>query len=243
MGTMILEVIVCWLAAYLVCGIVHEGGHVLAGLLQGWKFMLLVIGPFKWYRDTDDKVKFGLEKNISLWGGIGGTVPREESDENIQIFAKTLIAGPAASLVFGAAAGVVMVLHFSLLAAMMCAVPIAMGIACILPGVKTGILYNDGTRYRRIKNGGREAAEEDAVFSLVMREQFCPGARFDDAKVAVMTASEDLPFRYMGHYYAYRNAQKDGDEAEMKNRIALMEEIKDKVPVTIREACAIEDLQ
>ena len=65
------EVFISWVVAYFVCAFVHEGGHVVAGLLQGWKFYLLVVGPFKLYRDEkDDKVKFGLEKNMVLWGGI-----------------------------------------------------------------------------------------------------------------------------------------------------------------------------
>ena len=30
---------------YLVSGIIHELGHVITGLLHGWKFMILVVRP------------------------------------------------------------------------------------------------------------------------------------------------------------------------------------------------------
>ena len=239
----ILEVIGCWLAAYMVCGAVHEGAHVVSGLCQGWKFMLLVVGPFKLYRDENDKVKFGIEKNILLWGGIGGTLPREEGGNYMQVFANTLIAGPTASVVFGLVAGVVMVFHFSIFSAMMCAVPLAMGVSCLLPGVKSGILFNDGTRYSRIAKGGRTAAEEEAVFRCVLKEMFRPAGRFDEQSINVMTGAEDTAFRYMGHYYACCNAMKDGDEARKAQELAAMESLKGSVSKGVISMCAIEEQQ
>lgn len=240
-GLMILKVIGSWLAAYLVAGIVHEGGHVIAGLAQGWKFMLLVVGPMKLYRDEkDDKVKFGIEKNVILWGGIGGAIPKEASEDNIKKFAKVLLAGPLASILMGLICSIFMIIHFSIFTAMMTALPITMGIVCLLPNVKTGILYTDGGRFLRIMKGGKTEMEERAVFDATMLHEFDPNGRYDEAGIAAMTTSEDRSFQYLGHYYAWLNAKMDGNEEEMKNLLANMESIRKDVPKSIIDMCTLE---
>ena len=237
----ILQVLGSWLVAYLVGGIVHEGGHVVAGLVQGWKFELMVVGPVKLYRDEkDDKVKVGIEKNLVYWAGIGGTIPKEKSGDNIQKFAKILLAGPLASVIFGLICGVIMILHFSIFTAMLAAVPITMGIACLIPNAKTGILYTDGGRFLRIIKGGKTLAEEKAVFEATMLATFDPDGRYDEGGIEAMTTSKDLAFQYLGHYYGWLNAKKDQNEEEMKNRIASMESIKKDVPKAIIDMCVME---
>ncbi|MBP5263619.1 MAG: hypothetical protein J6X14_06165 [Lachnospiraceae bacterium] len=235
---LLMETIGSWLVAYLVCGIVHEGGHVVAGLVQGWRFEMLVIGPMKLYRDEkDDKVKVGIEKNIVLWGGIGGTTPREMSDDNIQKFAKVLIAGPVASIVIGAINSIFLILHPGIFTAMMTAVPMAMGVACLIPTLKTGILFTDGGRFLRIKRGGKTYAEEKAIFDAAMLRQFDASARYDEEGIEAMTSSDDAAIQYLGHYYAYLNAKADQDEEAMNERIASMKALEPKVPKTIHEMC------
>ena len=63
---------------YFMSTIIHELGHVVCGLINRWKFYMLVVGPFKLYREDNDLnkgIKFGIEKNPALWGGCGGTFP------------------------------------------------------------------------------------------------------------------------------------------------------------------------
>ena len=236
------EVFASWLVAYFVCGIVHEGGHVVAGLVQGWKFALLVVGPFKLYRDEkDDKVKFGLEKNVALWGGIGGAVPTEESEDNLQKFARVLLAGPVSSLVMGLLCGISLFFGVSVFKAMMTFVPIAMGIACLIPNAKTGILYTDGGRFLRIVKGGKTQAEEKAVFDATFHDTFHPGSRYDEAGIEAMTTSKDASFQYMGHYYAYQNAKMAQDQDGMQASIASMEGLKAKVSKFIKETYVLEN--
>jgi hypothetical protein len=236
------EVLVCWLVAYFVSGVVHEGGHVVAGLLQGWKFEILVVGPFKLYRDEkDDKVKFGLEKNLMLWCGIGGTLPREEREDNLQKFARVLLAGPIASLILGLLCSISLFFGVSIWKAMMTFVPIAMGIACLIPNAKTGILYTDGGRFLRIVKGGKTQAEEKAVFDATFHDTFHPGSRYDEAGIEAMTTSEDVSFQYMGHYYAYLNAKMAQDQEGMQASIASMESLKTKVSKFIKETYVLEN--
>ncbi|WP_422486849.1 hypothetical protein [Gudongella sp. DL1XJH-153] len=45
---------------------VHELGHILVGLKEGFKFYLFVAGPFGLKRDENDKIIFYIEKDVSL---------------------------------------------------------------------------------------------------------------------------------------------------------------------------------
>ena len=235
------EVLISWVVAYFLCTVVHEGGHVVAGLLQGWKFLLLVVGPLKLYRDEkDDKVKLGIEKNIVLWGGIGGCIPRRESEDNVKGFAITLLAGPMASLILGVLCSISFFFHVTIFGAMMTFVPITMGICCLLPNVKTGILYTDGGRFLRIIKGGKTLAEEKAVYECSLKDQFRPGDHYDAGDIEAMTTSEDFSFQYLGHYYGYLNAKMDQKEEEVQARITNMQNLEAKVPKTIKEMCVLE---
>lgn len=238
---LILQTLGMGIVAYFCSTLVHEGGHVLCGILHNWKLYLLVVGPFKLYREKleDEKVKLGIEKNPLLWCGVGGTLPRERSDENIKTFSKILLAGPLASMGLGIVMLVFFLLHHSLFLLLLALVPIAMGIACILPGVKTGILYNDGSRYLRIKRGGQESAEEKAVFEAIEVSLFDANGTYSREGIDAMIASKDVEFQYMGFYYAYLNAKKDQDQAAAEAQLANMERIRDKVPKMVVEECSL----
>lgn len=239
---LILEVIGFGFVAMMLSTIVHEGGHVIAGLVQGWKFVIMVIGPMKIYRDEkDDKIKIGIEKNPALWGGLGGTIPREKSDKNLKAYAKILLAGPIASFVLGGISGISLIFHPSLFMMLMTFMPVSMGFACLLPNAKTGLFYTDGGRYLRIVKGGKTYEEEKALFDAAMLATFSPEEKYDAKGIENLTASEDKSFNYMGHYYAYLNAKKDDDAGEMKNRLAAMEELRKDVPQAIADMCVVEN--
>ena len=90
------------LITYFTAAVIHEGGHVVAGLIQGWRFDMMVVGPLKLYRAEDGKVKLGIEKDISLWGGVGGTIPPVKTEKRMKQYAAILLAGPMASVILGA---------------------------------------------------------------------------------------------------------------------------------------------
>ena len=238
---MLARVCGAWIAAYLICGGVHEGSHVVAGLVQGWKFELLVIGPFKLYRDEkDDKVKFGLEKNLVLWGGIGGSYPRKWSDKVIKQFAWVLLAGPVSSIILGLLCLIPLFFKVSIFWAMMAFVPLGMGIMCLIPTVKTGILYSDGGRFLRIIKGGKTYAEEKAIFEAAMVGR-CEGCdEYDEEGINIMIASRDKAFQYLGHYYGYVDMKEKGRDDEAQAHLGSMKAIEGEVPKTVIEMCVIE---
>ena len=94
------RLLLCLIAAYLFSTIIHECGHGIVAIFQGWKFDYLIIGPVKIY-SQDKKVSVCIEKNIALWGGVCSTRPKERNEKNIKIFRRVLIAGPVASVLTG----------------------------------------------------------------------------------------------------------------------------------------------
>ena len=75
----------------------HELGHLIAGLMQGFRFELFVVGPLGIKREKD-KIKIYLNKNIQYYGGVAATLPVNINPNNGKKFANLLLAGPIASI-------------------------------------------------------------------------------------------------------------------------------------------------
>ena len=188
--------------SYLIIGYIHELVHVDIGLCNGWKFEMLVLGPLGFKRDNE-KVKCYFEKNIVLWAGVGGTMPIKNIKDNISIWRKVLLAGPMSSIIFG-----VLILPLALYTKILFLIllsfmSISMEIVCLLP-MKTGILYTDGGRFYRLKKGGKEAIEEEALFNLTVLNNIKDESKeVDYNDIVALIDSEDKTIRYYGHYFAF----------------------------------------
>lgn len=231
------------LVCYFVSTMIHELGHVVCGLLHHWKLYMLVVGPVKLYRENmDSKIRIGIEKNPILWGGVGGTLPQEENPGNVKVWGKILLAGPLTSLVFGVLVLPVFIVTKNIIVLLLCLMPIAMGAMCIVPmKMKTGLLYNDGTRYKRLRSGGREGAEERALFKLIEKTLF--GGKeciYPTELVEPLLASDDPDFKYYGYYYAYVNATRQELPEDAKVQLKNMENIRRQVSKVIVDECKIE---
>ena len=77
----------------------HELGHLIAGLIQGFKLQLFVVA-FLGIKREDDKVKFYFNKELQFFGGIAATSPPKVTNNLKKQFAYILIAGPLSSLIF-----------------------------------------------------------------------------------------------------------------------------------------------
>ncbi len=238
----ILQFFFSWVAVYLIATLIHELGHVICGLFHGWKLYLLVVGPLKIYRKSlDSAISIGIEKNPVLWCGVGGTLPSRKSEDNIKIWSKILLAGPIASILLGIAAGIGLLFWHNLFMLFLCLVPIAMGVMCALPmKMKTGILYNDGTRYKRLTHGGQEELEEKALFQLVEISIFGgDDPVYPNDLIVPLIDSKDIELNYYGFYYSYVNAFRNHNEEEMKIQLENMERIKASVPKAIIDDCPV----
>ncbi len=171
------------IVCYFFAGIVHELGHILVGLIHGWRFCWLVIGPFGIKLDPSGRLQFYLEKQLALWGGVSCTIPRCMQEENVKVWSKVLLAGPIASIITGMIFLPVGMITKNLALLLLGAMPLGMGLVSILPlPLKTGMFYTDGGRWSRLNHGGQKAEEEVALFKLAEKE--ATGVDFSTAGIA-----------------------------------------------------------
>lgn len=112
------------------------------------------------------------------------------------------------------------------------AMGLGMGIMTIIPlPLKTGILYIDGYRWKRLKVGGQEANEEIALFRVteyeILHGDFL---KFDYRYIESLIKSKDSGTQYYGYYYRYRYYKARKNETEMISSIKSMESIQNNAP-------------
>lgn len=147
---------------------VHELGHLLTGLKQGFRFEMFVVGPLGIKRENG-KVKVYLNKNLAHYGGLAATLPKEDQPENINKFALICLAGPIASILLAALLGI---LYFSVdlpsshIVLMGALTSFGIFLATTIPS-KTGMFFTDRKRYQRLTTNGPEREVEIALLRIL----------------------------------------------------------------------------
>ncbi|MFL0252020.1 site-2 protease family protein [Clostridium neuense] len=239
---LIINFILTSILCYFISGIVHELGHIIVGLINGWKFYLLIVGPLGITRNEHNSIKFYFEKHAAMWGGVSCTLPKEANENNIKIWSKVLLGGPLASIIMGIIFLPLSIITKNIVFLLLGAMPLGMGIICILPlPLKTGILYTDGGRWSRLHKGGQEAAEEIALFKLTENQIICRDfSKIDLNSIESLLKSNDIVINYYGYYYKFQYYKATSNKEKMELVIAKMENIKDKVPALIVKDCNID---
>ena len=228
---MILEIVLFILLSiicYIISAFVHEIGHIIMGLIQGFKFFLLVIGPFGLKRNENDKIVFYIEKNPAFWGGVGGTFPIDYNEDNFNRFGRVLLAGPIVSIIFG-----LIMLPFAnatnmMFLVLLCAMPIGMGIACLIP-VPMGAFYSDGGRWLRMRNKDTRNIEA-ALWNIIEKagfEQKYINIKIED--VTTLINDKNSRTKYMGHYFAYLHYKEIGDSFKIEEEKIVLKDLATKV--------------
>lgn len=146
---------------------VHELGHLITGLVQGFKFQLFVVGPLG-IKSEENKAKLYLNKDIQYYGGVAATIPVNTDPENAKKFANVLLAGPIASMLFAIILGILYYsFDFQFQATLMVGIMASVGIflATTIPS-KTGIFFTDRKRYQRLTSAGSDREVELAVLRI-----------------------------------------------------------------------------
>lgn len=148
--------------------LIHELGHVVMGLLQGFRFELLVVGLLGIKRE-EEKIKIYLNKNFGYYGGLGLTVPKDDSSDNLRKFANVLLAGPIASIVFA----VMCFFMVNYLANPYGVIVFTAGLASFgiflattIPS-RSGMFYTDRKRYQRLMTAGKDQEVELAMLTIL----------------------------------------------------------------------------
>lgn len=160
-------ILAIFILSFVVLG-VHELGHLITGLVQGFKFQLFVIGPLGIKR-TKDKIVFFLNKNLQYYGGIAATIPKSDQPENAEKFAKVILAGPITSLLFAILLYTTANFIDTPLAALCIDggnISLAVFFATTIPS-KTGMFFTDRKRYQRLTRPGKDQEAEIALLKIL----------------------------------------------------------------------------
>lgn len=178
---------------------IHELGHVVMGLLQGFRFELLVVGLLGIRREKE-KIKIYLNKNFGYYGGLGLTVPKDDSSDNGRKFANVLLAGPIASIVFA----VMCFFIVNYLANPYGVIVFTAGLASFgiflattIPS-RSGMFYTDRKRYQRIMTAGKDQDVELAMLTLL--GSFVKNQSYKDIKKEVFDVLINDNDLFVKHY-------------------------------------------
>lgn len=213
----VVAIVILLVLAYFTTVALHELGHLLTGLAQGFQFYLYVVGFLGIKRDEHDRVKVYFNKDMQLFGGIAGSFPAQEMPNVLRKMAAVVAAGPLTSLITGvlftwgaftmiygltaeSTLGYKLSAGFLLFCALL---SLAVFAATTIPS-RTGPFFTDRARFFRLIRGGKAAEIEQATLELITLSY--TGKRYRDlnpAKIAVIQSDPAPIMRSVGEYYAY----------------------------------------
>ncbi|MTI41458.1 M50 family metallopeptidase [Fulvivirga lutimaris] len=189
---------------FLVLGI-HELGHLITGLWQGFRFDLFVVGPLGIKRD-EEKIKIYFNKDLAAYGGLAASSPSEDHPNNIDKLRNVIIAGPIASMLLGFIGLLIYLLAAGLTAKL--ALVTALGsfgifLATTVPS-KTGVYYTDRKRYQRLSKLGKVQDIEMAMLRVMGSYNKNGSYKEIDIKDLELITEDDSAVL---QYYGYMNIQ------------------------------------
>lgn len=182
-GTNLGAALIAWFLAILL----HELGHVIGGVSQGFRFQLLVVGPLSVDRDNHtDRLRIRLNRQLQLAGGIAACLP----DSDVRVMERMRVAvagGPLASVIvaIGAALCWWQAPAGALGATLFCTALMsgAIGVATLVP-LDMGSFVSDGKRFLQL--GTHDAASRRTVATLVRALRDRAGVRHRDEPVSAI---------------------------------------------------------
>lgn len=214
---------------------IHELGHLLTGITQGFKLQLFVVGFFGVKR-VNNKISFYLNKELQYFGGIAATSPQTISNNLKKQFAYILIAGPIFSLIFG----ILLLILFNITDSIFNSsfgitgvISIGLFFATTLPE-KSGEFFTDRKRMQRLLDKGKTGEIEYSF--LKTASQLLIDAHFKNISledVKKIQTDEDPSVQFWGYYYEFKHYEEIGIEEtalSMKKNLYLY---KDIIPQTL----------
>ena len=151
-----------------------------------------------------------------------------------------MLGGPITSIIMGTIILPIGILRDNLFLILLGVMPIAMGIACMLP-LKTGIFYTDGGRWIRLNKDGKGKREEIALFNLTQNEAIYKDySKVNYNDIFALKESENLNIKYYGHYYGYKYYKDQCNIIGMEEEEKEMRKIQVKIPRFIVDDCKLD---
>ncbi len=219
----------------------HELGHLLAGLVQGFKLQLFVVA-FLGIKRVDDKVVFYFNKDLQFFGGIAATSPQKITNFLKKQFAYILIAGPLSSLVFGLIFLFLFKTTDSIFNPSMGIVGIissGLFLATTLPS-KSGVFFTDRKRMQRLLDKGRVGEIEYSFLrttSQLLIDAHYKNISLEDLKII---QSDDEPIiQFWGYYYEFKYFEEIGNQDMTLTIKNHLNNYKEQIPKTIWKSLSI----
>ncbi len=220
---------------------IHELGHLLAGLIQGFKLQLFVVA-FLGIKRVDDKIEFYFNKELQFFGGIAATSPLQISKNLKKQFAFILIAGPLFSLIFG----ILLILLFNLTDSVFNSsigitgvISIGLFFATTLPN-KSGVFFTDRKRMQRLLDNGRTGEIESSFIkasSQLLIDSHYKNISMEDLKM--IQSDEEPIIQFWGHYYEFKHFEDIGNEEMALTIKSKLYHYKEIVPQNIWKSLGI----
>ena len=222
---------------------IHELGHLLGGLSQGMRFLLLIFGPFQW-NATKEGVRFRWVTNLGLMGGVAATLPVRMDNLRQQLI-PMIAGGPLASLGLAMLAAV---LSFSATgrlagyAAVVALLSLAIFLVTAIP-FRAGGFMSDGMQWLEVRRGGPSVIERADLIAVMATS--LGGVRPRDWDAALMARLEAMnsaePLRLLACWMMLLQRAMDcGDSSQTAHYAKTLAARIDDYPDGFRQSLHIE---
>lgn len=224
--------------------LIHEGGHILAGLIQGFKIELLTV-CFLGLMRKDGKLKFFFNSNLQYFGGVASTSPSKEVRNPKRAFAWILLAGPLASLLLGI--GLLLIFHytstwFDVYFAISGIISVLLFLATTLPS-KSGGFYTDRKRFQRLMNKGEIGRSELALIRTI-NQNYIDGdcSQLSEECLQTLKDSSEPDMQFWGHFFGAYKEKDRGLQPVSSEVVNRLQKYKEYFSKPIWESLRIESL-
>lgn len=187
----------------------HEIGHLVGGMSQGMRFLLLIVGPFGWHASVSG-IRFEWNTNLALMGGIAAAVPTKVGTDLRRQLLVLVAGGPGASFLLSVLAVAVASVsdpRFAAYGIFVASTSFGIFLVTLIP-VRSGGFMSDGMQIIDVLKGGNAVAERSALMHIFA--QSLGGIRpreWDPSAIEVLARMESAdPLRATGGalYLLYR---------------------------------------
>jgi hypothetical protein len=223
---------------------VHEIGHLIGGLSQGMRFLLLIVGPFGWHASVAGP-RFEWNTNVALMGGLAATLPTEVGSSLRRQLLVMIAGGPLASLllaIFAVAAIAYVEPRIAAYCLIVAATSFGIFLVTLIP-TRAGGFMSDGMQLIDVWRGGTAVVERSALMRIFA--QSMDGVRprdWDPEALAELSRadSEDPTRRTGGLLYSFMWAMDGRRDADIAHYRALLESSVDGYPSGFRQSVHVE---
>ena len=219
----------------------HELGHLLAGLSQGMRFLLLIIGPFSWHASVSG-VRFEWNTNVSLMGGLAAATPTKVGASIRRQLLVLIAGGPVASLLlamFALAATSVSGPRFAAYFTFIAGSSFGIFLITLMPIRSSGFL-SDGLQLIDVLRGGDAVRERVALLQIFAQSAAGIRPRDWDSQVISELSRMNSADPLGGSMFLLARAMDNHNHAEIAHYRAVLEQTVDQYPAAFRQSVHVE---